>query len=147
MGLDPKVWGHHAWFLIYSIAFVYPEKPNEFEIKNAREFYTSLSKSLPCTDCRKHFIEHLMIYPLTDEVLSSHRNLLDWVIHLNNTVNAATGSNKVETYDSIVKQYKKEYDTSTFKDKHGDIIWHVVLPLAILLILLINKKYIVKGFN
>jgi hypothetical protein len=32
--LDPAVWGPHYWFVLFSMALTYPERPNDVTIKN-----------------------------------------------------------------------------------------------------------------
>ena len=33
MGLNPKVWLPHLWFILYTIAIEYPKNPNDFTKK------------------------------------------------------------------------------------------------------------------
>jgi len=146
MSLNPKVWGPHAWFIMYSVAFTYPNNPTNSDMDNVRNFYLSFGKVLPCMNCREHFAQNLIKYPLNNTVLNSPENLINWVINFNNEVNKITGNKKIITYDNIIKHYNKEYSEEPQINKrlYNDIVMLLLLPISIILIILINKKYIMS---
>ena len=153
MSIDPKIWGPHFWFTMYSVAFTYPDNPTNNDINNFKNFYLSLGEVLPCPKCRMHYTQYINNHPLDNNILSKRNNLLDWLINYNNEVNKVSGNNKVVTRDSLVAEYIVKLDygekTETKKNKskiiHKDIVLMVILPLSLIFIILLNKKFIIKN--
>ena len=42
MGLNPKIWGPHYWFMIHTIALNYPHSPNDTTKKKYYDFIYSI---------------------------------------------------------------------------------------------------------
>lgn len=104
--MDPRIWGKSAWVFLHSVAHSYPEKPNYQDVENYRAFYQQLENVLPCFKCRKNFGKNIKNLPLTNQVLSSQKNLRNWMIKLNNLVNQETNSPLVtlEDVDEMLMQ-------------------------------------------
>lgn len=104
MSIDPRIWGPHAWFLMYSVAMTYPHCPKEEDKKNARVFYESLGRVLPCVACRNNFKKHISLYPLSKDALKDRVSLIKWLINVNNEVKKITKSPLI-TYEDTVDKY------------------------------------------
>ena len=142
--MNPKVWGPHAWFFLHSVTLAYPDTPSETDKKQMYDFFMSLSNILPCTDCMKHFKQHLNKYPITP-FLDSKDSLVSWLIILHNMVNVSNGkptmTNK-QVLDYYNKQYK--YGASTPLNKIFSK-WSIISSTVLLLILaLIYHKEIIN---
>jgi len=107
--MNPEVWGPHAWFLLHSITFNYPENPSTIDKNNIRNFFYSFAEVIPCNTCKNHFKKNLKKYPLTDEVLKSNENLVTWLIDIHNIVNKDNDKN-VLTREEVMEYYKNKYE-------------------------------------
>lgn len=97
MNLGPSIWGPHAWKFIHITAMAYPSNPTDIDINTYRNYFTLLGDILPCPKCRINYKKKLIKFPLTDYVLSSTDNFVNWTIDLHNEVNKDTGK---EQYDN-----------------------------------------------
>lgn len=94
----PDVWGPHGWKFLHYITLGYPNMPRDDDIEKYRNFINYFKEVIPCSICKNHFIEHLEIHQLTDEVLSSRINFVNWGIDMHNEVNKKNNK-KVLSYD------------------------------------------------
>ena len=76
------------WDVLYAIAFAYPAQPSQTEKDAARAYFGSLQHILPCNHCRDHFAAFVERNPIA---VDSSEDLSNWVLRLNNDVNARTG--------------------------------------------------------
>ena len=109
--MNPEVWGPHAWFLLHTITFNYPENPSTIDKNNIRNFFYSFAEVIPCNGCKTHFKQHLKKYPLTDEVLESNENLVSWLIDIHNIVNEMNNK-KILKRDEVMEYYNNEYENN-----------------------------------
>jgi len=131
MSIDPRIWGKHFWFMMYSIALVYPHNPTREDKKNTKHFYSSLGPILPCEKCRRNFNDHIKHYPITDTVFANRSNLVTWVININNEVNKSTGG-KIVTYNDIIKEYSIKLNPNNIsKPKKYSHIYIIIVILVI----------------
>ena len=106
--MNPDIWGPHAWFFLHSITINYPDNPSP-EVKDAmKKLINSLVLLLPCAHCQENYTQHLIKYPLTEEILSSRKLLFRWMIDIHNEVNKIHGK-KIYSYDEAMKSIKKSY--------------------------------------
>jgi hypothetical protein len=59
--------------------------------------------------CRNHFYDNLKKFPLTDRVLNSRKNLIEWLIDLHNSVNKFNNKPTLK-YQEVVKKYLDYYE-------------------------------------
>lgn len=83
---NPKVWGPHFWFMMYSIANTYPENPSRDDKKHAYNFYHELRYVLPCKICRSHYSETLKLFSIR-KYLDNKDDLVEWVDKINKYIN------------------------------------------------------------
>lgn len=100
MSVSPSVWGKSLWISIYSIVFSLSEILTNEEKDSVISFFQSLSVLLPCEDCREHYKIHLLENPLTCD---TREELENWIVTLNDSVNARTGKRRA----SLVSIKKK----------------------------------------
>jgi hypothetical protein len=89
----------------------YPDNPSDIEKNNYKNFFISLKNILPCISCRNHYEENLIKYPITNEVLMSKNNMIDWILNIHNEIRQEQKKNKI-TKDKYLNYYKgtnKEY--------------------------------------
>ena len=65
MGLNPKVWLPHLWFILYTIAIEYPKNPNDFTKKKYYTLIQNLPIYLPSKPIGSYFAKLLDKYPVT----------------------------------------------------------------------------------
>ena len=63
--LDAAVWGPHYWFVLFSMAVTYPERPNDVTIKKYYDFIQNLPLFLPNHQMGNAFSELLDKYPVS----------------------------------------------------------------------------------
>lgn len=81
---NPMFWGAPMWFLLHTLALVYPVKPSKQIQICYRRFFTCLPNILPCSICRNHLSEYMKRHPVR---LDSRVALVEYVLHLHNHVN------------------------------------------------------------
>jgi hypothetical protein len=111
MAIGPDKWGVHGWKFIHHIALGYPNTPSNNDKTNYKHFFNLLGNVLPCSICSNHYNEHLLIYPLTDEVLSNKLNLINWTIDMHNEVNKQNGK-KIYSYNEALLLIKNNYENN-----------------------------------
>lgn len=132
--MNPKVWGHHAWIFLHSITLNYPTNPTINDIKKHYNFFNNLMYILPCDKCKYHYKQNLMKYPLTNKILSSRENLINWLINIHNSVNYMNNK-KQFTYDEMINKYNDIYNNIDNKFIHFNKIIIVLIIICIIIIL------------
>lgn len=142
MNIDPTIWGSCSWKFMHYITMGYPEQPSEEVKKNTYNFYISLKYLLPCEKCRSNFSYHLTKHPLTDTILSSKNNLINWLIDIHNEVNISIGKPTM-TYNEALDIYKNE-NQSYFENIDLRMLTVIITIILILLIIIVIKfRYII----
>lgn len=143
---NPNVWGPKAWFFLDTIALSYPQTPTDSDKYNYANFLDSIGTMLPCAGCRDNYKKHLIINPITDKVLESNNNLLDWWIKIHNMARVTMNKNIIN-YDDFIKYYAKCYnnDTTDTNDNRDTVRNIVYLCIFIILVMwfkdiFLNKK-------
>jgi hypothetical protein len=146
MSIDPKIWGSKAWFMMYAVAFTYPENPTLDDQTNAKLYFETTGAVLPCEKCRVNFKRHLLKHPMTSTELANRRSLVEWLVKMNNETNKVTGG-PVITYESAVEKYSKEFNSKNKENEKDKVDLKLYLiPLAIIMIcLFIYVNFIGKG--
>ena len=151
MNIDPKIWGPFSWKFIHYITIGYPEQPTEQNKKDIYNFLTSMGRLLPCEKCRYNFSQHLIKFPLSDEITSSRTRLINWLINIHNEVNISTNK-PILTYDQASSLYTDsinglvEHSGSTFltnisMDSRLLTIIITVILIVIIILSLLCRRY------
>ena len=120
--MEPNIWGPHAWFFLHSVTLMYPEHPNEQEKQHYYNFFNNLGNILPCIICRENYKNHLIKYPLKQN-LNTRNDLHIWLVNIHNEVNKIHKKNNI-----IQMKYYKCIQTFIKKIKN-----------MLLIILIINR--------
>jgi FAD-linked sulfhydryl oxidase len=137
--IDPKIWGPSTWNFLYYVSLSYPDSPTLEDKKNTREFFKLVGKVLPCQTCRNNYYKHINQIPITNYVLSSRYNLINWLISIHNQVNISNNKPLI-TYDMVLKRYLNQNNNIDYTKL---LMWISIL-LILIVILVIIIKYCVK---
>jgi hypothetical protein len=102
--LDPAVWGPHYWFVLFSMAVTYPERPNDVTIKKYYEFIQNLPLFLPNHQMGNAFSELLDKYPVSP-YLDKRESFIKWVHFLHNQINLRLNRDEVSLQDAVNAYY------------------------------------------
>ena len=136
--IGPQVWGPHGWQFIHYITLGYPNNPTFVQKQNYKNFFLSLSNVLPCSICAAHYNENIIKYPLTDEILSSRRNLTFWAIDIHNLVNEFNGK-PILNYDDALKLIGSD-EKCSFIENNKNYILFISVFIALVGIAIVYKK-------
>lgn len=150
--MDPRIWGPHAWFLLHTISFSYPDHPNQYEKNNMHRFIEGFSNVIPCIICRNHFIQNLKNYPI-EKHLHSRDALVNWMINIHNVVNKKLGKPIRDSKDIIhqyndlyTKSYQCPLQKSGFdKIKNTLLIIFLILNIIVILYVICKKQKWVRN--
>jgi len=117
-GLMTKVWGPPGWVFLHSISFGYPNNPSSFDTSKGqpvgttvfkyRAFFQDLGWVFPCVYCRNSYQQFVKELPLTDTVLSSRDNLVEWLYNIHNKVNEKLQTKySNSTLKQVISKYEK----------------------------------------
>jgi hypothetical protein len=102
--MDPKVWGPFLWYVLHIISFNYPLNPSYADKRMYHDFYVNFKDLIPCSNCQKHYRQHLHSNPITP-ALDSRADLVKWVIQMHNIVNISLGKPTM-TVEEVIMAYK-----------------------------------------
>lgn len=151
----PDVWGPHGWKFLHYITLGYPNYPTEQDKENYRNFINYFKQVIPCVICKNHFIEHLEIYKLTDDVMSSRINFVNWGIDMHNEVNKKNNK-KVLTYDEGYQEILKNCtgencNTNSYEKiehfKESNTNYYLISIIIILVVLLAISCFYIYSNN
>ena len=109
--LDPAVWGPHYWFVLFSMAVTYPERPNDVTIKKYYDFIQNLPLFLPHHQIGNAFSELLDKYPVSP-YLDKRESFIKWVHFVHNQINLRLNRDEVSLQEAVNAYY------SNYKPKH-----------------------------
>lgn len=104
MGLNPKVWMPHFWFILYTIAVEYPTNPNDFTKKKYYSLIQNLPIYFPLNPIGSSFLKLLDQYPVTP-YLSSRLSFMKWVHYIENKIKIEMEEETFPFYESLEKYY------------------------------------------
>ena len=135
MGLDPKIWGPHYWFVLHSIALTYPLTPNETMKKKYYDFFYNLPLFIPIENIGNSISQLLDSYPITP-YLDSRESLIRWVHFIHNKINFSLGIPELTLEQSMSKYYenyksKDENYIKNYKQQEKYIFMFVLCSLGV----------------
>lgn len=131
--MNPTIWGPHMWFVLHSMTLGYPNQPTDQDKTTIKNFFINLQNNLPCQSCQENYKKHLAKHPLTDNILNSQKQLVNWLIAVHNSVNVMTGK-RTYSYDEVMKKYNQAYNKKP-NNNRTYIILLIIVILALLYIL------------
>ena len=102
ININPTYWGPPAWKFLHYITLSYPDNPVDSDKVRVYNFFMNIKDVLPCEKCRFNFNDHLVKYPLDNNVLSSRYNLANWLLNIHNEVNISLGK-PIFTYNQLLE--------------------------------------------
>jgi hypothetical protein len=127
--INPRIWGPPGWKFMHYVTLSYPNNPTLEHKENAKMFFLSAGKLLPCESCQVHFSEHLVKYPLDDKVLSCGTNLVEWFMNVHNEVNKIQGKD-IYTLDRLYKEYMGSISHKSYTSFYILCVVMIILVLA-----------------
>ena len=137
--INPSLWGGDFWRAMHYITISYPDNPRDRDKENMNLFFQSVGRILPCEKCRVHFAQNLLKYPLTDDVLSSRYNLINWLRNIHNEVNKELNK-KQWSYQDVIDYYSKDKAGLSCAE-----ILTICLLILIIVIVVVYVKYVRKN--
>lgn len=137
--MNPELWGPHAWYFLYSIAFSYPDNPTMEDKYSTKAFFECIGNVLPCNTCRINYRKNKESLPMSEIVLSSRKNLVNWVLSIHNKVNAENGKTMATLND--IKSFlescdtKKNHPNNNQSSKSSKYIFIILLVIFIVVII------------
>ena len=148
--MDPSIWGRHGWIFMHAITLTYPDVPKNKEKNDMKTFFLSMGKVLPCMKCRNNFKDHLIKYPLDDEVLMSRDNLVKWLINIHNEVNIINNKPTMK-YNDVIKEFiDRKHDSNNEDEQIANtklIITKMLFVVSIVLIIISILVYFTVSFD
>lgn len=86
MYMNKSIWGPKLWYIIHSIAYLYPEKDNAYIKYFYYELFKFIYYIIPCPSCQKNFLKHYKRNPIILNKITK-KYIIDWTIDLHNQVN------------------------------------------------------------
>ena len=96
-----KVWGPSAWNFLHTTTFSYPDVPSVEEQSGMEKLFDSLKYTLPCLECKNHFINEIARNPPD---IRSKTTLTRWLVDLHNRINTRLGK-PIFSYNDALKKY------------------------------------------
>ena len=136
MNLNPKIWGPHYWFVLYTICMTYPITPNDIAKKKYYDFIQNLPLFLPHNDISDEFSKLLTNYPCTP-YLDSRDSLLRWIHFIENRVNISMGK-PTTSFKESMGSYHNNY--KTIQQQRSEFYffskYHIWIVITVMLIVL-----------
>ena len=127
--MNPKFWGPHGWIFLHSVTMNYPKNPSNDDKQLYRNFFSSLTRVLPCEKCAYHYKQHIKDDPI-EPVLENRDKLVRWLIKIHNKVNADLGK-PYYSYEQVIEEYKYKLFNM---DRDETLVYKVIIGALILFI-------------
>ena len=98
--ISSLLWGPKYWFVLHSIAYHYPEYPNEVTKRKYYDFIQNIPLFLPNQDMGNNFIELLNKYPVTP-YLDCRDSFILWMHFIHNKININLGKKTLSLTESL----------------------------------------------
>jgi|UniRef100_A0A6C0ELC5 hypothetical protein len=104
MKYNPKIWGPHYWFFLFSVSLTYPHSPNNITKKKYYNLIRDFHLFIPDMKIGNEFNELIDIYPVTP-YLDNRNSFVRWVNFIHNQINLKLNKPKVELKDALHNYY------------------------------------------
>ena len=138
----PDLWGPAAWKTIHAITLSYPLDPTMQEKIYYRDFLYGLQYVLPCAKCGINMGHNLQMLPLTDDVMSTRDNLVNWAVDLHNMVNLELGK-PVLVGEQITAALADMFQKPAFEPRpsnHAPLVFALVAVIVAVIALILYCK-------
>jgi len=134
--MDPKLWGKCGWDFSHYVTLGYPDYPTQHDKRMMKQYFNTFPYILPCDTCRYNLLKHYNYHPLTNNILSSKRNLVRWFIDIHNMSNRDLGKKEL-SYDQIISELLKDKSDDTTKN---NVIIIMIIIVVMIMIYSIQHK-------
>ena len=105
---DPRVWGPHFWYVMFSSAHNLPEQPSAQHIADFQMFLRSMQSLIPCKHCRDNYTRMVsnslfQQWLNNPNTITSREDAINIVQAMRDTVHAHKASQAVESAGSAIK--------------------------------------------
>lgn len=135
MTLDPDVWGPKFWFVLHTIAIMYPKRPNEAIRKKYYELVQNIPLYLPSAPLGDIFAGLLDTYPVTP-YLDTQESFIKWVHFIRNKVNIQVGKPEIDMED-FIKEYQDNYIPKQVVKKKDTKMRHNIAMVGVMASLIV----------
>lgn len=139
MELEPKVWGPHYWFVLFSIALSYPTHANNVVKKKYYDFIQNFPLFIPHREIGNDFMQLIDTYPVTP-YLDNRDSFLRWVHFIHNRVNITLGKEEISLKKAL-EEYYIHYESNEVIQKNTMKITKYILAWMILCFVIILVFY------
>ena len=139
--LDKEKWGPNAWRYLHIVSFTYPDTPSKKERSNIYKFIIGFSQTIPCKQCRYHFMA------LSSPDLKSHENSIIFdntdtlsrtIVRWHNAVNKRL-SKPLMKYEDAKILYTSSTSNCTTKDEYKIVL--ICLIIVFIVIVRVSKNH------
>lgn len=104
MKYNPKIWGPHYWFFLFSISLTYPHNPTNITKKKYYNLIRDFHLFIPDFKIGKEFENLINKYPVTP-YLDNRNSFVRWVNFIHNQVNIDLKKPKVSLKNALYNYY------------------------------------------
>lgn len=101
---NPEIWGPHYWFVLMTMAHVYPDHPNDVTKKVYYQFLQNLPLFIPNPESANVVEQLLSIHP-PNVYLTNKNSLIYWVYLMHNEVNKKLEKREMSLHDALHEYY------------------------------------------
>ena len=139
MKYNPKIWGPHYWFFLFSVALTYPHSPNNITKKKYYNLIRDFHLFIPDMKIGNEFNDLIDTYPVTP-YLDNRNSFVRWVHFIHNQINIKLNKPKITLKDALHNYYLKYVpEKKPFWDK-PKIIFTSILVFLLLTGLILYQK-------
>ena len=114
---NPVVWGPHYWFFLHSVAYYYPEYPNDTTKRKYYDLIQNMPLFIPSETIGNRFSQLLDKYPVTP-YLDKRESFVRWVNFIHNKINHMIGKPEI-SIDESIQTYESKYDIAQLSLYNG----------------------------
>jgi len=135
MRFDASIWGPHYWFFLHTIAYTYPNHPNETIKRKYYDLLINFPLFIPNDKMAQEFATLLDKYPFTG-YLDKRESFIRWVNFIHNKINYNLKKAEVPLLESI-DDYILYYEHGKKEEGNIERIYYMDFIIRTLLILLL----------
>ena len=136
MKFDSKIWGPHFWFFLHTIAYTYPETPNDVTKRKYYDLLINFPLFIPDENIGKNFAVLIDKYPFVP-YLDKRDSFIRWVNFIHNKVNIILKKKEVPLLQSL-DEYLLYYENNKIPNQHIEKIYYTDLIVYFILIVFMS---------
>ena len=146
MKFSPNIWGPHFWFFLHTIAYIYPELPNDVIKRKYYDLLINFPLFIPDEKIGKNFSVLIDKYPFVP-YLDKKDSLIRWVNFIHNKINITLKKKEIpllKSLDDYLYYYEKNKNNNNNKIEqiyYIDLIVYFILIIMLCIIIFFLVKY------